>query len=200
MLELIFTNAPVSNDCGYVGGPCKLPVQILWPHDTENNPLYHLISVPVQWLGENRFSQITTERWLSIFIPYDKENFSHYSKMSPDELDIIDAIVILHDMSGIERSEHPAQETKSGSVKTAPVDQGRDLNDIASYIGGSPTWVQDPIQLENYAWIMSLYGPDLDQALLDNPGILSDGVGYLFLPDNFDVDNFGQIGRFYFQF
>jgi hypothetical protein len=199
VFELKFTNTPFISGRGYVGGPCKIPLEILWPCDDEKNPLYHLISVPLQWLDETQFGQITSERWISIFVPYDKEGYSHYGKMSPDNLEAIDAVVILHDMSGPDRSEHPEQESASGSVERSFVDKGRDLNDIASYIDGVPTWIQDPIELTNYRWVMSLYGPDLDLSLIDNPGILSGGVGYLFLKVGINPDEFGQVGRFYFE-
>ncbi len=61
---------------------------------------------------------------------------------------------------------------------------------------------------------MSLYGPDMDVALGGNRGILSDGVGYVFLKNAsvreardgaefdanaFNQESFGPIGTFFLQ-
>lgn len=76
-------------------------------------------------------------------------------------------------------------------MKLVPATEGDDK--VASYIGSDPTWVQDPIELSGYRWVMSIYGPDMDASLGENRGIVSDGVGYVFLKTHFHPELFGQI-------
>jgi hypothetical protein len=197
MKELEFENTLRHADGGYIDGPCKLPSHLDWPVGSDSSPLFHLLSVPLLWLNPNQDSKFLTARWVSVFICYDKTGYTHYGKMSSDQPDHIDAIVILHDMSGSERSMHPSQAATSKNVKLIAATEGDD--NVASYVDSVPAWVQDPIDLVGYKWVLSVYGPDMDASLGENRGILSDGVGYVFLKSNFDIDLFGPVGKFFFQ-
>jgi hypothetical protein len=197
MKELVFENIPRHADGGYVDGPCKLPTHLDWPVGLDSAPLFHLLSVPLFWLALNKDNKSAQTKWVSVFISYDKATYSHYGKMSSDQPDHVDAIVMLHDMTGPERSMHSSQALASKNVKLIPAKEGDD--NVASYVDSVPTWVQDPIDLVGYKWALSIYGPDMDESLGENRGILSDGVGYVFLKSNFDVDFFGSVGKFFFQ-
>lgn len=197
MKELVFENALCSADGGLLDGPCKLPSQLGWPEDSDGFPLFHLMSIPLNWVVANFNNGSTEARWLSVFVSYDKANYSHYGKMSSDEPEHKDAVVILHDMTGEDRSMHPDQAPSSKNVKLAPAID-RDDN-VASYIDSVPVWVQDPIQLDKYKWVLSVYGPDMDESLGDNGGILSDGIGYVFLKTGAKFDSFGTVGKFFLQ-
>lgn len=197
MRELVFESTPPVIGEGRVDGPCALPEVIPWPCDADSFPLFHLLSVPTSWLIHDGECGKDQNKWISIFISYDKKSYSHYGKMSSDELNHSDAVVLLHDMSGPERSEHSNQSVNSKSVRLIPAVDGDD--NVASYVEAEPSWVQDPIQIEGFKWVMSIYGPDMDSALTENRGILSDGVGYIFLKENFDLSTFGSVGKFFFQ-
>lgn len=197
MKELVFEDAPCHPDGGCLDGPCKLPSQLDWPQGSDESPLFHLMSIPLNWVVRNSSSVSAQSRWISVFISYDKENYSHYGKMSSDEPEHKDAVVILHDMTGTDRSMHPNQALSSKNVKLVSATEGDD--NVASYVDSVPTWVQDPIKLDQFEWVLSVYGPDMDVALGDNRGILSDGVGYVFLKTDFKFDSFGSVGKFFFQ-
>ena len=196
MKEIVFEDAPHRADGGYLDGPCKLPSQLEWPQSSDASPLFHLLSIPLLWVAPRQASQ-SKERWISIFISYDKAGYTHYGKMSSDEPDHTEAIVILHNMTGPDRSMHPAQALASKNVNLIPATEGDD--NVASYVDSVPTWVQDPIVLDGFEWVLSIYGPDMDVSLGENRGILSDGVGYVFLKSSFDQDFFGPFGKFFFQ-
>lgn len=196
MKELIFQNTSHEFGGGRIDGPCKLPSSIDWPSGNDGIPLFHLLSVPFGWIEKSQDNDSNWNKWISVFISYDKKDYSHYGKMSSDDLEHTDAAVILHDMTGPEKSMHPNQAKISKNIKTVPATEGDD--NVASYIESTPTWVQDPIDLEGYRWVFSVYGPDMDKALGDNRGILSDGVGYAFIRS--EIDNFsGPVGKFFLQ-
>lgn len=197
MKELIFEDIPQRIDGGYLDGPCKLPSHLEWPIGSNSLPLFHLISVPLLWLSPNQSKSSLQNKWISIFISYDKSEYTHYGKMSSDEPEHSDGVVILHEMTGSERSMHPNQALISKNVKLISAKEGDD--NVASYVDSAPTWVQDPIDLIGYKWVLSVYGPDMDASLGENRGILSDGVGYAFLKSNFDVNHSGPVGKFFFQ-
>ena len=119
--------------------------------------------------------------------------------MSSDDLNHRDAAVILHDMSGPEKMLHPDTANVSMNVQLSDENMEKDDN-IASYIFGEPSWVQDPIDVNSYHWILSLYGPDLDSSLGSNRGVLSDGTGYVFSKNKLNFANFGEVGKFFSNF
>lgn len=197
MKELIFEDIPHLIDGGYLDGPCKLPSHLEWPVGSDSLPLFHLISVPLLWLSPNQSSSSLQDKWISVFISYDKTEYAHYGKMSSDDPDHIDAVMILHEMTDPERSMHPNQALISKNVKLISAKEGDD--NVASYVDSAPVWIQDPIDIIGYKWVLSIYGPDMDAYLGENRGILSDGVGYAFLKSNFDVNHCGPVGKFFFQ-
>ncbi len=212
MHELVFEAVEPAEGDGRIDGPCRLPATLPWPVGGDSHPLFHLLSIPLVWLVPDVPPNRLAERWVSVFIAYDASGYSHYAAMSSDEPDHADAVVVLHDGSGPERSMHPRQGLTSRQVRREPRSAGDD--DVASYIGSTPVWVQDPIFVEGFRWVMSLYGPDMDVALGGNRGILSDGVGYVFLKNAsvreagdgaefdanaFNQESFGPIGTFYLQ-
>lgn len=195
MKELVFEDIPAS-DGGFLDGPCKLPSSFQWPTESDGKPLFHLLSVPLSWVFESADKSVNLQ-WISVFVCYDKENYSHYEKMSSDDPENSDSVVIIHDMSGDELSFHSEQSKFSKNIKLISAAENDD--NVASYIGGVPYWVQDPIEMKDLKWAMSIYGPDMDEALGENRGIFSDGTGYLFIPENI-VGNINRIaGRFFLQ-
>jgi hypothetical protein len=159
--------------------------------------MFHLLSVPLHWLDADKAKECPDPRWISVFVSYDKEGYAHYAKMSSDEPEHAESAIILHDMSGPERSSHHAQSLVSKSVMLSPAVDGDE--NVASYVSSAPYWVQDPIEIDGYRWVMSVYGPDMDSALEANRGIVSDGVGYVFLKDDLDINCFGLVGKFFLQ-
>lgn len=196
MEEVIFENIEANQDCGRVDGPCNLPAELDWPCDAELDPMFHLLTLPLGWLVSDVLN-VGAARWVSVFVTFDSANHLHYSKMSSDELNHNDAKVLLHDQSGIAQSMHPSQAPVSKKV----ILKATNLNNenVASYVSGEPIWVQDPIKIAGYKWVLSIYGPDMDSALGDNAGIFSDGNGYLFLKESFNPNKFCEIGKFFLQ-
>jgi hypothetical protein len=197
MKEIIFEARPPGVGDGIVDGPCLLSEQLPWPRDGDSMPLFHLLSAPALWLVPELIHSSSKNLWISVFISYDRTTFSHYGKMSSDTPDHKDAVVLLHDMTGPSRSEHPNQSAVSKSAKLVAAKEGDD--NVASYIDSSPSWVQDPIDIDGFDWVMSIYGPDMDSALDENRGIFSDGVGYVFIKSALDLNSFGMVGKFFLQ-
>ncbi|BFO56703.1 MULTISPECIES: hypothetical protein [Comamonadaceae] len=193
MRELVFLPAPHEVGYGFLDGPCKLSEGVDWPLDENGKPLFHLLSLPMNWIKEGE----GTGLWLSVFILYDKESYSHYGKISQEEDVAKNAVVILHDMSGKEKIIHPYQSETSKSITNRAAQE--DDENVASYVGGIPYWVQDPIEIKNYECVATIYGPDMDEALGENRGVISDGVGYVFIRKNIDISKSGLVGNFYVQ-
>ncbi|WP_152034612.1 hypothetical protein [Paracidovorax avenae] len=193
MKELIFLPVLPEVGYGYLDGPCKLPEEVAWPVDGDGKPLFHLLSIPFNWVKGGAGDKF----WLSVFVLYDREKYSHYGEISQEEDVVKNTKVILHDMSGQEKSIHPHQSKISKSISNRPAQENDD--NVASYVGGTPYWVQDPIEIEGQKCIATIYGPDMDEALGENRGIISDGVGYVFIKDNIDHNDFGSVGNFYVQ-
>lgn len=74
-----------------------------------------------------------------------------------------------------------------------------DDENLASKVDGVDAWLQSPINIEGFRRRLSIYGGDLDLALPLTTGILSDGMGYLFLSDGGGHDEGGNFGGFYLQ-
>jgi hypothetical protein len=197
MEEIIFESALAQSNFGMIDGPCKLPEGMPWPHDSGSAPLFHLLSVPAFWLIRSLTKEFPVKEWISVFVSYDKKSHSQYGKMSSDEPDHTDAVVLMHDMTGRARSAHLDQAVSSKSVRLAPAVEGDD--NVASYIGSTPCWVQDPVELPGYDWVLSIYGPDMDVSLAENRGILSDGTGYVFLKSDVGSSSNGVVGKFFLQ-
>lgn len=197
MQELIFTDAPAISSDGRLNGPCCLPTSIEWPLDSDGNPLFHLASVPLKWFRAVPQAEDDKLLWISIFVSYDPVGFSHYSKMSSNHIDHDESAVIVHDMSGPSIRRNPNQ---SDISKAISISEAMDSDEnVASHIGFEPAWVQDPINIDGFSWVMSIYGPDMDGSLGKNAGIFSDGVGYLFLKDKLELQEFGSAGKFFLQ-
>ena len=193
MLEIIFRNSTEGNiNTGSIDGGCYIEKD-LWPKQN-NTYLFCLLSMPAKWLIE-----INNEKIISIFIPYDKEDFSHYSQMSSYEPNHEDSFVILHEQTNKIESLNLDQSNKAGQVLIKKPSEGSSPN-LLSYIGGEPKWVQDEIKVPDYHWSLSIYGPDIDEALVDNAGILSGGTLHVFLKDKIDFDSNGTIiGKTFFE-
>lgn len=70
---------------------------------------------------------------------------------------------------------------------------------IASFIGGNPLWIQEDTNPDGYDWKMQIYGPDIDMALAENAGIISGGFLHVFLDRNADFEKEGAIGKTYLE-
>jgi hypothetical protein len=194
MFELIFSSSPPTSSSGIIDGGCNLSLD-LWPKSDDGDYLFHLVSFPANWVF-NKESVI--KKWISVFIPYDKNNYSHYSKMSSYESNHKDSFVILHDMVGSLISPNKYQSSESHLVEIKEY-KGNDSENILSHIGGQPFWVQDQISVDEYHWVMSIYGPDIDISLPDNVGILSGGTLHIFILNNIDFEKKGVIGKTFFE-
>ncbi len=192
--EVIFSNKGPTPGDGYVGGGVKLPSGIQWPTGAEEQPLVHLFSVPATWFSD----QVSGARWISVFIPYEMRTVTHYKKLRARD-GRSDAVVIAYDEGDSERSESQGVVLERGRMERAMSKEIDDDENLASKVDGVDAWLQSPINIEGFRRRLSIYGGDLDLALPLTTGILSDGMGYLFLSDGGGHDEGGNFGGFYLQ-
>jgi hypothetical protein len=192
--EVTFSNKGPAPGDGYVGGGVKLPSGIQWPAGAAGEPLVHLFSVPATWFSD----QVSGARRISVFIPYEPRTVTHYRKLRARD-GRSDAVVIAYDEGDSERSESQGVVLERGRMERVLSKEIDDDENLASKVDGVDAWLQSPINIEGFQRRLSIYGGDLDLVLLSTTGILSDGMGYLFLSGGGDHDDGGDFGRFFLQ-
>ena len=192
--EVTFSNKGPALGDGYVGGGVKLPSGIQWPTGADGEPLVHLFSVPATWFSD----EVSGARLISVFIPYEPRTVTHYRKLRARD-GRSDAVVIAYDEGDSERSESQGVVLERGGMERVLSKEVDDDENLASKVDGVDAWLQSPINIEGFRRRLSIYGGDLDSALPSTTGILSDGVGYLFLSEGGGYDDGGDFGRFFLQ-
>lgn len=193
--ELIFAHEPHTSHDAYVGGGAFLPSEISWPCSADGVPLTHLASFPGKWFSP---SLAAKPYWVSIFIPYLTGEVLHYRKLRAIHGNS-EAIVVGYIRSEYERNEAANQILDRGSIRLSKNAEADDEENLASKLDGIDAWLQGPIASNIGQRRISIYGGDLDAALPRHKGILSDGMGYLFLDDNFANKAANECGRFFLQ-
>lgn len=193
--ELIFSDLAPSPSDAYAGGGARMPISITWPTDAEGKPLSHLLSVPGYWLSNKLKNR---NYWISIFIPYIHGEGLHYRKLQPID-GRSEAIVIGYQQTNTERNHNNAEIFDCGRIYISETQEIDDDENLASKLDGVDAWLQSKVYLQNCRRRISIYGGDLDISLPRNKGILSDGMGYLFLYDDFTERLNTEIGAFFLQ-
>ncbi|MDU9405382.1 DUF1963 domain-containing protein [Pseudomonas sp. zfem004] len=193
MRKLIFKPDAVSTQDPHVGGGCALPNDFAWPKDSKGKALLHLMTFPAGWVEED------AEGWLSLFTPYDQQDtYLHWEELTIDGEN--ESVVIYHDNCGHVRNEYgdlsPARKIELEVSSAAEADK-----DFTSRAGGAIAWVQDVESLSGSNCRMMINGDDIDVGFAEESGIFSDGVVYVFLKDNFQLDSRPSVqGIMSFQF
>ncbi|WP_347900850.1 hypothetical protein [Pseudomonas purpurea] len=193
--ELIFVHEQPSLNDAYVGGGAYLPVELAWPCAVDGTPLTHLISFPGDWFSN---SLMNNDYWISVFIPYLPGEVGHYRKLRAAHGDS-DAVVLGYLRAKNERNEAPNKMSDYGKVLLSKNPDSDDDENLASKLDGIDAWLQAPVLSNIGRRRISIYGGDLDIALPRNKGILSDGMGYLFLSEDFSRKTETEQGRFFLQ-
>lgn len=193
--ELVFTEAAPTKADAYVGGGVYLPSDMVWPHSTDGQPLTHLISFPGSWFSDALMNE---DYWISVFIPYLPGEVGHYRKLRALN-GISEAVVIGYVRSSEEREGTSNNLLDCGRVVLSSNPDSDDDENLASKLDGIDAWLQASISSSIGRRRLSIYGGDMDVSLPNNKGILSDGMGYLFLDDDFLNKKGIGCGRFFLQ-
>ncbi|WP_081087132.1 hypothetical protein [Burkholderia pseudomultivorans] len=193
--ELIFSPFRSAKDDAYVGGGACLPADVRWPTSTSGEPLVHLMSFPGWWfdadLKDDNF-------WISIFIPYVIDQVGHYRKLRERD-GCSEAVVVGHLASESPRNESSVEIKDVGGVVISLSGDPDDSENLASKIDGVDAWLQRPIAIPSMRRRVSVYGGDLDLALPNYRGILSDGMGYLLIDNAALKKKQAELGNFFLQ-
>ncbi len=193
--ELIFTPEPPSIHDAYAGGGVYLPKELAWPCSADGTPLTHLISFPGNWFSD---SLMNKAYWISVFIPYQAGEVGHYRKLRAIN-GASEAVVIGYVRANDERNEASNKTLNCGKILLSASSDSDDDENLASKLDGVDAWLQAPIMSSIGRRRVSIYGGDLDVSLSRDKGILSDGMGYLFLDENFSEKAATENGRFFLQ-
>jgi hypothetical protein len=193
--ELVFTRESPTKADAYVGGGAYLPCNVVWPRSADGQPLTHLISFPGTWFSD---ALVDDDFWLSIFIPYLQGEVGHYRKLRALN-GVSEAVVVGYSRSSEERNEAPNKIIDCRKVQLSLNPDSDDDENLASKLDGIDAWLQAPISSSGGRRRVSIYGGDLDASLPNNKGILSDGMGYLFLDDDFLAKKGTGCGSFFLQ-
>ncbi|MDX6916039.1 hypothetical protein R9X49_13070 [Pectobacterium carotovorum] len=193
--ELIFTHESHAPHDAYVGGGAYLPSEISWPFSADGVSLTHLASFPGAWFSS---SFVPKHYWISVFIPYLPGEVFHYRKLRAIDGDS-GAMVLGYIRSEEERNEAANPIIDRGSIHISRGADSDDEENLASKLDGVDAWLQGPITSNIGRRRLSIYGGDLDAALPRYKGILSDGMGYLFLDERFWDKTANSCGRFFLQ-
>ncbi|MEN8639311.1 hypothetical protein [Pseudomonas sichuanensis] len=177
--ELVFSSDASLGDDGYVGGGVWLPESIPWPKSEDGAALVHLIAFPSNWLAGERSSN-----WISVFIPYEPGDVGHYRKLRMNN-GKSQAVVLVYDKGSKLRNEAEGKIEDCGKFVISLSDEDDDDENLASKIDGVDAWLQGALGLAGARRRVSIYGGDLDLSIPNNKGVLSDGMGYLLLSDEF---------------
>ncbi|QQZ38428.1 hypothetical protein [Pseudomonas sp. SK2] len=191
--ELVFsTDAPLESDA-YVGGGARLPKSMSWPRSDSGLPLVHLLAFPVSWL-----SDAASPYWISIFIPYEPGKVSHYGQLRMKSGESQAAVLIYERCKEI-RNESEGKIVGCGRIIVLENNGEDDEENLASKIDGVDSWLQAPLEIVDAKRRVSIYGGDLDLSIPENKGVLSDGMGYLLLSDDFVAGNLAAAHGFFLQ-
>ncbi|UQS17669.1 hypothetical protein [Pseudomonas sp. HS6] len=193
--ELVFTQESPTNADAYAGGGVYLPSDVVWPQSTEGQPLTHFISFPGAWFSD---ALVDETYWVSVFIPYLPGEVGHYRKLRAIN-GVSEAVVIGYFRSNEERNEASNKIMDCGKILLSSNPDSDDDENLASKLDGVDAWLQAPISSSVGRRRLSIYGGDVDVSLPNNKGILSDGMGYLFLDDEFAGKKGAGCGRFFLQ-
>ncbi|WP_223165137.1 hypothetical protein [Massilia frigida] len=152
----------------------------------------HLMAIPSSWFGDDSMAG-----WISIFIPYVPNEVSHYARLRAREGTSAAKVIAYNPVDSM-RNEYAALNLDAKAVVQSECDEEDDDENLASKLGGVRAWLQKPITVPGYHYAMAIYGGDLDEPLSPARGILSDGLGYLFLAEEGARAN-GDAGRFFLQ-
>lgn len=177
--ELVFSSDAPLEDDGYVGGGAWLPESTPWPKSEDGVALVHLIAFPSNWLaGEG------SSNWISVFIPYEPGDVGHYRKLRMNN-GKSQAAVLIYEKGPKLRNEAEGRIENCGKFVISLSDEDDDDENLASKIDGVDAWLQGALGLAGARRRVSIYGGDLDLSIPKNKGVLSDGMGYLLLSDEF---------------
>lgn len=193
--ELLFSPEPPAGDAAYTGGGACLPQALAWPRDAEGVPLTHLLAIPGSWFCP---ALKGSGYWVSLFIPYQPGEVAHYRRLRARE-GACEAVVMGYLRAAAERHEAPAPLLERGSIRLLANADPDDDENLASKLDGVDAWLQSALSFPAGRRRLSIYGGDLDQALPAHKGILSDGMGYLFLDEDFAARTGAQLGGFFLQ-
>ncbi|WP_333992527.1 hypothetical protein [Burkholderia orbicola] len=193
--ELIFSPSRSVAGEAYAGGGAYLPADVRWPMSSNGQPLVHLMSLPGKWFSQNLKDD---DFWISVFIPYIKDKVDHYRQLRERD-GRSEAVVIGHLASESLRNESEAGIKDVGEVTISLSSDLDDSENLASKIDGVDAWLQRPIIVPEMCRRMSVYGGDLDLALPNYKGILSDGMGYLFIDNSALEKMSAELGYFFLQ-
>lgn len=193
--ELIFTGETPAKEDAYVGGGACLPTELAWPCSPDGVPLTHLVAFPGRWFSE---ALIDRSYWVSVFVPYLPGEVGHYRKLRAVQ-GRSQAVVMGYVRAGSERNEAVQPISDRGAVRLGVNCEVDDDENLASKLDGVDAWLQAPVSAEAGRRRVSIYGGDLDRALPEHKGVLSDGMGYLFLDEDFSERIGAGIGRFFLQ-
>ncbi|MDP9514431.1 hypothetical protein [Pseudomonas protegens] len=193
--ELIFTGETPAKDDAYVGGGAYLPTDLAWPCSPDGVPLIHLMAFPGSWFSG---ALIDRNYWISVFMPYQLGGVAHYRKLRAID-GRSQAVVMGYVRAGSERNEAAQPISDRGTVRLGVNADVDDDENLASKLDGVDAWLQSPVLSGTGRRRISIYGGDLDRALPEHKGVLSDGMGYLFLDEDFSERTGAGIGRFFLQ-
>ncbi|WP_200626169.1 hypothetical protein [Pseudomonas sp. LAM2023] len=191
--ELVFSaDIPLENDA-YAGGGACLPEDMPWPRSESGGPLVHLMAFPASWL-----SDASSPYWISVFIPYEAGNVSHFSKLRMEN-GSSQAAVLIYEKHTVIRNESDGEIVGCGKIIISENGEDDDDENLASKVDGIDAWLQRPLELPGGRRRISIYGGDLDMSIPKNKGVLSDGMGYLLLSDEFVAGNSAAAHGFFLQ-
>lgn len=192
--EIIFSGSRPLEGQAYVGPEVWLPSGINWPTDQQGQPLSHLIAIPMSWFSKKASLR---NHYISIFIPYTKNSSTHYRDLNTRNANN-PAVVIgyIKSQNSVDAA-HQISNSGSAFISINPDDD--DDENLASKVDGIDAWLQREIIVDNHCRRASIYGADLDICLPHDKGILSDGMGYLFLRNDFESITNMEVGKFFLQ-
>ena len=193
--ELVFSPLRPTKGDAYVGGGAYLPAEVRWPVSGNGEPLTHLMSLPGWWFNENLKDD---NFWISIFIPYVRDQVGHYRQLRERD-GRSEAVVVGYLASESLRNEGASEINEVGGVAISLSSDPDDSENLASKIDGVDAWLQRPIAVPCMHRRVSIYGGDLDLALPNYKGILSDGMGYLFVDSAQLERKSAELGKFFLQ-
>lgn len=157
--------------------------------------MVHLLSVPFEWIRGG----YSKEDWLSIWIIRPDPSFQFYGELRSVR-GRSQSCVLVHrpDWATAERRLPSLGPARRVTLMSCPEDD--DSENLDSKVLGVDAWLQREIVLEGHQRVISIYGADLDIGLPDSRGVLSDGMGYVFIRRDLNaVDAEEQAGFLFLQ-
>lgn len=185
-------STPIKSDSSIArfGGDAFLPINCLWPTNSNKEKLTLVLSLPANFINEHCGMTLSSDMYVSVFSTYNDDYFLDEVIDNGD----IENFIIENNYTKVlihKRGDNARNESLN-ALSAFAIDVNSNETETMTFMGGNPRFLQNEVQLvQDMKFCLQFYAGDLPLQYT-NLLYLDDAVGYLFLKDDCFGFFFGQ--------